>query len=110
MRVLNDIVWYLPMKTQTKIVMLALCDCADNQHVAYPRVKEISWKTGLSDRQVQRELSALARSKLIIRILRKNRSSNFVLLPELLGKTGAYLIELRKKRKLEKETEWALNN
>ncbi len=59
-------VWELDLPQNEKLVLLALGDHADDEGVCYPSVARIAWKTGMSERQVQRIGKKLRAAGLIV--------------------------------------------
>jgi len=59
-------VWELNLPLNQKLVLLAMADDADDENRCYLSVPRIAWKTGLSDRQVQRIQRKLRAAGLIV--------------------------------------------
>ena len=96
------------LKASEKSVLLRLADAADQRHVAFPGVPDIAWHTGLSERQVQRDLKALEAAGLLHRQFRGNSSTIYTVLPKSKGRVLQQLKELRAERRREKLNEYAL--
>jgi len=63
---LMGIVWELDVPHNYQLVLLALADHAsDDGSSVYPGIKYLAWKTGYSERQVQRVLDKLEQMNLI---------------------------------------------
>ena len=61
-------VWDLDLPHHEQSVLLALADHADHMgRNAHPGVELLAWKTGYSERQVQRILHALEAHRIIVR-------------------------------------------
>ena len=102
MRLLSDLAWMMRLKSSEKLVLLRLADAADNRHVAFPGVPDIAWYTGLSERQVQRDLKSLEAAGLLLRHFRNNSSTVYTVLPSSKGRVQQDLRELRVARRQEK--------
>ena len=48
-----------PVNATQKLVLLALCDCANDQGECYPSVQKLLEKTSLKERAVQSAMAAL---------------------------------------------------
>ncbi len=59
-------VWELNLPQNQKLVLLAFADHADDDGVCYPSVGRIAWKTGISERQVQRIVKKLRAAGLVV--------------------------------------------
>jgi|GEM_PF-1285860 biotin operon repressor len=59
-------VWELDLPQNQKLVLLAFADHADDDGVCYPSVGRIAWKTGVSERQVQRIVKKLRAAGLVV--------------------------------------------
>lgn len=108
MRLLSDLAWMMRLKTSEKSVLLRLADAADDRHIAFPGVPDIAWYTGLSERQVQRDLKALEAAGLLHRQFRNNSSTIYTVLPRSKGRVLRELRDLRDARRREKLIENAL--
>lgn len=76
-------VWELELTAPKLLVLLALADHADhNGENIFPRVRMIAWKTGYSDRQVQRIIAGLVNDGILQTVAAKP------------GKTKVYRIDL----------------
>lgn len=65
-----------------KLVLLALCDCANDQGECYPSVTLLEEKCSLSDRAVQKAISELEQAGYLSREIRSGRSTLFTMTPE----------------------------
>lgn len=65
-----------------KLVLLALCDCANDQGECYPSVTLLEEKCSLSDRAVQKAISELEQDGYLSREIRTGRSTLFTMTPE----------------------------
>jgi biotin operon repressor len=59
-------VWELNLPQNQKLVLLALADHANDEGVCYPSVGRVAWKTGISERQVQRIVQKLRAAGLVV--------------------------------------------
>jgi hypothetical protein len=59
-------VWELDLPQNQKLVLLAFADHADDDGVCYPSVGRVAWKTGVSERQVQRIVKKLRAAGLVV--------------------------------------------
>lgn len=57
--------WSLKLPQEEKFVLLALADHADDEGRCFPSVGRLAWKTGYSERQIQRVQALLTRRGLI---------------------------------------------
>lgn len=65
-----------------KLVLLALCDCANDQGECYPSVSALQAKCSLSDRGVQKAVAELESMGYLRRETRNGRSTVYWLTPE----------------------------
>ena len=66
-----------------KIVLLALCDCANDEGMCFPSVSRLEKKCCLSDRGVQKAMAALEKRGFVSRDVRSGKSSIYWVTPEL---------------------------
>ena len=67
--------WKTDMPAGRKLVLLSLCDHADNQGECYPSVEAIARKCSMGQRTVQQHISDLERAEMLVRRFRKGRST-----------------------------------
>lgn len=67
--------WKLDMHSTKKFVLIALCDCANDQGECYPSVANLVKKTGFGERTVQAAISELEREGFLRREFREGRST-----------------------------------
>lgn len=65
-----------------KLVLLALCDCANDQGECYPGVMLLTKKCSLTDRAIQKAISDLERCGFLSRDMRAGRSTTYRLTPD----------------------------
>lgn len=83
-------VWELDLTANKQLILLALADHADHEgNNVYPSVGLIAWKTGYSERQVQRLLKELVADRLLI------------VVEQAVGQTIKYRIDVAAGRKKE---------
>ena len=83
-------VWELDLPANKQLILLALADHADHEgNNVYPSVGLIAWKTGYSERQVQRLLKELVTDTLL------------VIVEQAVGQTIKYRIDVAAGRKKE---------
>ena len=75
-------VWPLPLTSTQKLVLLALADNCNDRGECYPSISNLSEKTGLSDRGVQKVISELEKMGFVSRSMRYGRSTLYTLTPE----------------------------
>lgn len=67
--------------TTQKFVLLALCDCANDQGECYPSVPNLMAKCSLSERAVQSAVAWLEQTGYLSRQIRRGRSTVYTLTP-----------------------------
>jgi DNA-binding transcriptional ArsR family regulator len=67
--------WKTDIPAGRKLVLLSLCDHADNQGECYPSVEAIAHKCSMGQRTVQQHISDLERAGMVTRRFRKGRST-----------------------------------
>lgn len=82
--------WQQEISSSEKLVLLALSDHANDRGFAWPSVRKISEKTGLSERTVQYQLRSLEESVLIQKATHSRKRTNVyrVLCPEIVHATA----------------------
>jgi DNA-binding transcriptional ArsR family regulator len=73
--------WKLPIPAGRKMVLLALCDNANDQGECYPSVSMLTEKCSMSERSIQGHISDLEKDGLLVRDLRSGRSTMYRLNP-----------------------------
>ena len=69
---LTSLAWEVTLPTTPKIVLLAIADRANEKTGdCFPSINDISHRTGLSDRSVQRAINSLVRDGFITRVQRR---------------------------------------
>ena len=68
-------VWKSELPSVTKMVLLALCDNANDQGECYPSVQMLAQKCSLSDRAVQKHITDLESMGVVTRGMRNGRST-----------------------------------
>lgn len=58
-------VWEMDLARADKLVLLAFADHADDDGICYPSVARIAWKTGYSERSIQRVLRRLEAAEIL---------------------------------------------
>lgn len=71
--------WKANLPSTQKLVLLALCDNANDAGTCYPSVKNLAEKCGLSARGIQAAFAALEESGYVTRDLRKGRSTVYTI-------------------------------
>lgn len=64
-----------------KLVLLALCDCANDQGECFPSIQNLMGKSSLSERSVQAAVAWLEANGFLTRQMRNGRSTLYVLTP-----------------------------
>lgn len=67
--------------TTQKFVLLALCDCANDQGECYPSIQNLQAKTSLRERAVQGAIAWLEANGFLTREIRHGRSTVYTLTP-----------------------------
>lgn len=67
--------WKSPLPAGMKMVLLALCDNANDMGECYPSISTIAVKCSMGERTVQRHITDMEELKIIWRELRKGRST-----------------------------------
>ena len=67
--------WKAEMPTGRKFVLLALCDNANDQGECYPSIQTIAGKCSMCERAVQGHLADLEQAGMVVRAIRKGRST-----------------------------------
>ena len=75
---LSALAWSVPLDPGPKLVLLSLCDQANDQHQCFPSRAHIAQRTGLSVRAVQTHLNALKEAGLLATYRRGPRCSGFI--------------------------------
>ena len=65
-----------------KLVLLALCDCANDQGECFPSVTLLERKTSLSDRAVQKAIHELEAHGFLSRSMLPGRANTYQITPE----------------------------
>lgn len=65
-----------------KLVLLALCDCANDQGECYPSVPTLEQKCSMSDRSVQRAITELEAGGYLTRTMRTGRATLYLMKPD----------------------------
>ncbi len=71
-----------PINATQKLVLLALCDCANDQGECYPSVQKLLEKTSLKERAVQAAMAALEAAGYMRREFRNGRSTVYWMTPK----------------------------
>ena len=71
-----------PVNATQKLVLLALCDCANDQGECYPSVQKLLEKTSLKERAVQAAMAALEEAGYMRREFRTGRSTVYWMTPQ----------------------------
>ena len=71
-----------PVNATQKLVLLALCDCANDQGECYPSVQKLLEKTSLKERAVQAAMAALEEAGYMRREFRNGRSTVYWMTPQ----------------------------
>lgn len=71
-----------PINATQKIVLLALCDCANDHGECYPSVQKLLEKTSLKERAVQAAMAALEAAGYMRREFRNGRSTVYWMTPQ----------------------------
>lgn len=74
--------WRTDIPAGRKLVLLSLCDHADNQGECYPSVETLSHKCSMGQRTVQQHINALEHAGMLARRFRKGRSTLYRLHPD----------------------------
>jgi hypothetical protein len=75
------VAWELPIPTGQKMVLLSLCDNANDQGECYPSVPTIARKCSMSERSIFSHIDWLEKNKILYRENRKGRSSIYHIHP-----------------------------
>lgn len=78
---LMDITWDMPIPSGPKMVLLSLCDNANDQGECYPSIAKIAKRCSMSERSVFSHIDWLEQRKALYRENRKGRSSVYHLSP-----------------------------
>lgn len=73
--------WKTSLQTSQKIVLLALCDNANDQGECYPSISTIASKCSMSERNVFYVIAQLDELKLVSKFTRKGRSTLYTIHP-----------------------------
>ena len=71
-----------PINATQKLVLLALCDCANDHGECYPSVQKLLEKTSLKERAVQAAMAALEAAGYMRREFRNGRSTVYWMTPQ----------------------------
>lgn len=74
-RALSDEAWQTTLPGTSKLVLLALCDFANDHRECFPSVRTLATKCGLTTRCVQRQLADLESCHMLERISRSGRAT-----------------------------------
>nr|WP_217346575.1 helix-turn-helix domain-containing protein [Noviherbaspirillum sp. L7-7A]MBV0881038.1 helix-turn-helix domain-containing protein [Noviherbaspirillum sp. L7-7A] len=74
--------WKTDIPAGRKLVLLSLCDHADDQGECYPSVEAIAQKCSMGQRTVQQHISDLERAGMLVRRFRKGRSTLYQVHPD----------------------------
>jgi hypothetical protein len=77
-------VWKMEIATAPKMVLLALCDNANDQGECYPSVAMLAEKCSMAERSVQKHISDMEREGIIARGYRTGRSTVYQINPRKL--------------------------
>lgn len=78
---LMTLAWKSPLPTGQKVVLLALCDNANDQGECYPSVTMLAQKCSMTDRSIQRHIADLEKAGILARELRTGRSTVYRINP-----------------------------
>lgn len=73
--------WKTDMPSGRKMVLLSLCDHANNEGECFPSVEAIAHKCSMGQRTVQQHIGALERAGILLRCFRNGRSTLYRLEP-----------------------------
>jgi DNA-binding transcriptional ArsR family regulator len=72
---LMTLAWKSALPLSSKMVLLALCDNANDQGECYPSISMLAEKCSMGERTVQQHISNLERDGIVCRIMRSGRST-----------------------------------
>ena len=76
-----SIAWDCPLHAHEKIVLLALCDFANDEGWCYPSIQRVAAKCSMDERTIQRRVSKLEKEGYLSRQFRSGKSTVFILTP-----------------------------
>ncbi|MYM31502.1 hypothetical protein GTP58_24515 [Duganella sp. CY15W] len=81
---LMTLAWKMDLPTHPKMVLLALCDNANDQGECYPSVAMLTEKCSMSERSVQKHIADMEKTGVITRAYRAGRSTVYQINPRKL--------------------------
>ena len=78
---LMNLAWKLDIHHAQKMVLLALCDNANDQGECYPSISTLVRKCSMSERGIQNHIKALEKAGIVTREMRTGRSTIYHLTP-----------------------------
>jgi DNA-binding transcriptional regulator YhcF (GntR family) len=81
---LMTLAWKMDMATHAKMVLLALCDNANDQGECYPSVSMLAEKCSMAERSVQKHISDMESAGIVARGYRNGRSTLYQINPRKL--------------------------
>lgn len=73
--------WKTDLSSGRKMVLLALCDNANDQGECYPSIKAIAVKCSMGERTVQQHIKDMEEDGIVLRVMRKGRSTVYQIDP-----------------------------
>ena len=81
---LMTLAWKMGMPTHAKMVLLALCDNANDQGECYPSVPMLAEKCSMAERSVQKHIADMEAEGILVRAYRTGRSTLYQINPRKL--------------------------